>query len=132
MKKRPSPTAASPVNRLFLATILLLAFAGSIGLATVWLRHQISSVAQSHKQLQARIVEVQRRTAETNAEIAGALNPEVLLSQNSSLRLGLAMPREHQIVSVADAVEVRLAAKRNSDRFTTSFVSASFPLSTPR
>jgi cell division protein FtsB len=131
MKKRPTKTA-SPVNRLFLATILLLAFAGSIGLATVWLRHQISAVAQSHKQLQARIVEVQRRTAETNAEIAGALNPEVLLSQNSTLRLGLAMPREHQIVSVADAVEVRLAAKRNSDRFTTAFVSGTYPLPTTR
>lgn len=130
--KRSSKSAASPVNRLFLATFLLLAFAGSIGLATVWLRHQISGVAESHKQLQARIIEVQRRTAETNAEIAGALNPEVLLGQNDTLRLGLAMPREHQIVSVADAVEVRLASKRNSDRFTTAFISTAFPLSTPR
>lgn len=130
--KRSTQPPASPVNRLFLATLLLLAFAGSIGFATVWLRHEISAVAQSNKQVQARIVEVQRRTAETNAEIAGALNPEVLLGQNDLLRLGLAMPREHQIVSVVDAVEVRLAAKRNSDRFTTAFISTSFPLSTTR
>lgn len=130
--KRQTKTPASPVNRLFLAILLLLGFAGSIGLATVWLRHEISAVAESNKQLQTRIVEVQRRTAEANAEIAGALNPEVLLGQNSTLRLGLEMPREHQIVSVVDAVEVRLAAKRNSDRFTTAFISTSFPLSTPR
>ena len=101
--KRSNKPAASPVNRLFLATLLLLAFAGSIGFATVWLRHQISGVAESNRLIQARIVEVQRRTAEANAEIAGALNPEVLLSQNSSLRLGLGMPRDHQIVSVVDA-----------------------------
>lgn len=128
--KRPTKTAASPVNRLLLATILLLTFAGSIGLATVWLRHQISEVAQDNKQMQQRLVEVQRRTAETNAEIAAALNPEVLLGQNSSLRLGLEMPRDHQIVSVIDPVEVRLASKRNGDRFTTTFVS--FPLSATR
>ncbi len=130
--KRKTKVAASPVNRLLLATLLLLAFAGSIGLATVWLRHQISEVAQGNKQMQQRIVEVQRRTAETNAEIAAALNPEVLLSQNSSLKLGLEMPRDYQIVSVAEPVEVRLAAKRNSDRFTTTLVSTSFPLSSTR
>ncbi len=130
--KRPSKKAASPVNRLLLATILLLAFAGSIGLGTVWLRHEISEVAESNKQMQQRIVEVQRRTAETNAEIAAALNPEVLLGQNSSLRLGLAMPREHQIVPVSESVEVRLAAKRNNERLGPAFVSASFPLPTTR
>ena len=130
--KRKTKVAASPVNRLLLATLLLLAFAGSIGLATVWLRHQISEVAQGNKQMQQRIVEVQRRTAETNAEIAAALNPEVLLSQNSALKLGLEMPRDYQIVSVAEPVEVRLAAKRNSDRFTTTLVSTSFPLSSTR
>ena len=130
--KRKSKSAASPVNRLLLATILLLAFAGSIGLATVWLRHQISEVAQSNKQMQQRIVETQRRTAETNAEIASALNPEVLLTQNSSLKLGLEMPRDHQIVSVVEPVEARLAAKRSTDRVTSTFVSISFPLGAAR
>ncbi|MFT3831214.1 MAG: hypothetical protein QM691_16070 [Opitutaceae bacterium] len=130
--KRPTKKAASPVNRLLLATILLLAFAGTIGLATVWLRHQISDAAQANKQMQQRIVEVQRRTAETNAEIAAALNPEVLLSQNHVLRLGLEMPRDYQIVSVAVPVEVRLASKQNADRFTSTLVSASLPLTTTR
>jgi len=130
--KRPTKKAASPVNRLLLATILLLAFAGSIGLGTVWLRHEISAVAEANKQMQQRIVEVQRRTAATNAEIAAALNPEVLLTQNSALRLGLGMPRDYQIVSVAEPVEVRLAAKRNADRFAPTLVSTSFPLATTR
>lgn len=130
MKKRTPKPAASPVNRLLVATLMLLAFAGSIGMGFVWLRHQISEVADSNKQMQQRLVEVQRRTAETNAEIAAELNPEVLLTQNSSLRLGLNMPHEHQIVSVAEPVEVRLASKRNGERITTTFVS--FPLSTTR
>lgn len=130
--KRTTKSAASPVNRLLLATILLLAFAGSIGLATVWLRHQISEVAQSTKQMEGRLTEVHRRSAETNAEIAAALNPEMLLGQNTSLRLGLAMPRDYQIVSVAEPVEIRLAAKRNTGRFAPVFVSTSFPLAAPR
>ncbi|HLP08429.1 MAG TPA: hypothetical protein VK178_09695 [Opitutaceae bacterium] len=130
--KRPTKKAASPVNRLLLATILLLAFAGTIGLATVWLRHQISDVAQANKRMQQRIVEVQRCTAQTNAEIAAALNPEVLLSQNHVLRLGLEMPRDYQIVSVAEPVEVRLASKQNAERFTTTLVSTALPLTTTR
>lgn len=130
--KRPVKKAASPVNRLLLSTILLLAFAGSIGLSTVWLRHQISEVAQGTKQMQQRIVEVQRRTAETNAEIAAALNPEVLLTQNSQFRLGLEMPRDYQVVRVAEPVERRLAAKQNTDRFTTTLISTSLPLSATR
>lgn len=130
--KRPAKKAASPVNRLLLSTMLLLAFAGSIGLSTVWLRHQISEVAQDNKRMQQRIVEVQRRTAETNAEIAGALNPEVLLTQNAQYRLGLEMPRDYQVVSVAEPVERRLASKLNTDRFTTTIISTSLPLSATR
>ena len=123
-----SSAAASPLNRLLFATILMLAFAGSIGLATVWLRHQISAVAQDNKRNQTAIVDVQRRTAEVNAEIAAAVNPEVLLRQNASLHLGLEMPRDHQIVRVDASPEVLLAAKRNADRLTPTLITASFPL----
>jgi hypothetical protein len=113
--KRSSRPAAAPLNRLLLATLLLLAFAGSIGVATVWLRHEVSAVAQSTKQTQARIADFQRHTAETNAQIAASLNPERLLAQNSVLRLGLTRPSDRQIVPVKDA-EVLFASKSNADR----------------
>ena len=127
--KRSSASSTSSLNRLLLATLLLFAFAGSIGLAFVWLRHQISEVARANMQFQARTIEVERRIAEANAQIAAAHNPQVLLRQNVDLRLGLAAPREQQIVRVADEVEVRLAAKRNSELY--SFVPVSFS-TTPR
>jgi hypothetical protein len=56
----------------------------------------------------------------------------VLLRQNTRLRLGLAAPRDNQIVRVDEEVEIRLAAKRNAELYTTSVVPASFPVSTPR
>jgi hypothetical protein len=127
--KRSAASVPLPLNRLLLATLLLLAFAGSIGLAFVWLRHQISEVARANMQFQTRTVEVERRIAEANAQIAAAHNPQVLLRQNVELNLGLAAPRERQVVRVDDEVAVLLAAKRNSELY--SFVPVSFS-TTPR
>jgi uncharacterized protein HemX len=130
--KRPPATQSSQDNRLLLAVILLLGFAGAIGVGFVWLRHQIAATAENNRQMQQQLVDIQRRTAETNAEIAAVSSPEVLLNRNTSLKLGLEMPRDHQIQPVNDQVEVRLASKRNSDSFSTTFVSAALPLTTAR
>jgi len=119
-------------NRLLIATVMLLLFAGSIGLATVWLRHQVSEVAAANQSAQVRISELDRRIAEVNAQVAAGLSPDVLLRQNTRLRLGLAAPRDNQIIRVDEEVEIRLAAKRNAELYTTSVVPASFPVSTPR
>lgn len=129
--KRSSRPPAAPLNRLLLATLLLLAFAGSIGVATVWLRHEVSAVAQATKLTQVRLADIQRRTAETNAQIAASLNPEQLLLKNNVLRLGLARPRGDQIKEAPDA-EVIFAAKRNADRLAPSVVTVSFPFATTR
>jgi Pyruvate/2-oxoacid:ferredoxin oxidoreductase gamma subunit len=119
-------------NRLLVATVMLLVFAGSIGLATVWLRHQVSEVAASHQSAQVRIADIDRRIAEVNAQIAANLSPDVLLRQNTRLSLGLAAPRDTQIVRVDEEVEIRLASKRNAELYTTTLIPASFPVSTPR
>lgn len=119
-------------NRLLIATVMLLIFAGSIGLATVWLRHQVSEVAAANQSAQVRIAELDRRVAEVNAQVAAGLSPDVLLRQNTRLHLGLAAPRDNQIIRVDEEVEVRLAAKRNAELYTTTVVPASFPISTPR
>ena len=130
MKKATSQSALW--NRLLIATVLLLLFAGTIGLATVWLRHQVSEVAAANQSAQVRIAELDRRIAEVNSQVASGLSPEVLLRQNTRLRLGLAAPRDNQIIRVDEEVEIRLAAKRNAELYTTSVVPASFPVSTPR
>ena len=109
---------------------MLLVFAGSIGLATVWLRHQVTEVAAAHQSAQARIADIDRRLAEVNADIAANLNPDVLLRENTRLNLGLAAPRENQIVRVDEEVEIRLASKRNAELYTTNVIPASFPVST--
>ena len=127
MKKAPPQSVLW--NRLIIATVMLLVFAGSIGLATVWLRHQITEVAETHQKAQVRIADVDRRVAEVNAEIAANLNPDVLLRQNSRLNLGLAAPRDNQIVRVNEEVEVRLATKRNAELYTTNVVPASYSVS---
>jgi hypothetical protein len=100
------------LNGLFLLTLLLLAYVGAIGFATVWLRHRISVTANAGKVLEQRIVELQRSVNEVTAEIATAESPEQLQRQNIVLGLHLVRPREEQVFRVSDGVEPRLAAKR--------------------
>lgn len=130
MKKNSTPNLLW--NRLIVATVMLLVFAGTIGLATVWLRHQVSDVATANRNTQVRIADIDRRIAEANAQVAASLSPDVLLRQNTRLQLGLAAPRDHQIVRVDEEVEVRLASKRNAELYTSAVVPANFQLTTPR
>ena len=48
------------VNQLLVYTLVMICFSGSIGLGTVWLRHQISITANNTKRLEQRIVESER------------------------------------------------------------------------
>lgn len=112
--KRNARSSALPYHRLLFATLALLALAGTIGVATVWLRHQISEVARSNKEIQARTAEVERRIAETNAQIAAALDPGVLRQLNVNLKLGLASPVEAQINRIDVDLPTLLAENRAS------------------
>jgi hypothetical protein len=111
------PPANAVVNRLIALTLLLLVFSGSLGLGAVWVRQEISQTANRSRGLVTRINDVERRLDEVNAEIAAAVNPDTLLRQNEAMRLGLAMPREVQVVRVDGSPELRLAAKRNREIF---------------
>lgn len=130
MKKNSTPSVLW--NRLLIATVMLLVFAGTIGLATVWLRHQVSEVAAANRNAQIRIADIDRRIAEANALVAASLSPDVLLRQNTRLHLGLVAPRENQIIRVDEEVEIRLASKRNAELYTTNLIPAFYPVSTPR
>jgi len=118
------PPAHALVNQLIALTLLLLVFSGSLGLGAVWVRQAISRTANHSRALVAKITEVERRLDEVNAEVAAAVNPDALLTQNQVMRLGLATPREIQVVRLAESPELRLAAKRNREIFNLASASA--------
>jgi len=121
------PPAHALVNRLIALTLLLLVFSGSLGLGAVWVRQEISQTANRSRGFVARINDVERRLDEVNAEIAAAVNPDALLRQNEAMRLGLAMPREVQVVRVDGSPELRLAGKRNREIFSLAATGAGAP-----
>jgi hypothetical protein len=111
------PPANANINRLIALSLLLLVFSGTLGLGAVWVRQEISQTANRSRALVARIADVERRLDEVNAEVAAAVNPDVLLKQNQAMRLGLGTPKEVQVVRVEGSPELRLAAKRNREIF---------------
>lgn len=120
------------VNQLLVYTLVMIGFSGSIGLGTVWMRHQISMTANSTKQLAARIAEVERHLAETAAAAESERDPNVLLRRNAEWRLGLVPPSREQVVHVANDPVLRLAAKRNRGLFGDGPATVSFPLALNR
>ena len=112
------PPAHALVSKLLALTLLLLVFAGTLGLGAVWVRQEIFQTANRSRVLQGRIADIERRLDEVNAEVATALNPDALLRQNQSMRLGLIAPSEQQVERVGLSPELRLAAKHNREVFT--------------
>ena len=105
------------VNQLLVYTLVMICFSGSIGLGTVWLRHQISVTANNTKQLEQRITEAQRHMAELNTQITEEQTITVLNRRNVEWSLGLVQPREPQVVRVSESAERRLASRNNADVF---------------
>jgi hypothetical protein len=118
-----TPSAPATLNRLIAFSLLLLLFAGSIGLGAVWVRQEISQTANRNRFLERRLADLGRRLDEVAAEIAVASSPEALQRQNELMRLGLVRPREEQVQRVDVSPELILVAKRNQE---------SIALGTPR
>jgi hypothetical protein len=105
------------VNQLLVYTLVMICFSGSIGLGTVWMRHQISLAANATKVLDARIAELDRRLSETKAVLEAEQDPAVLKQRNAEWHLGLVQPNPDQIVHLPGDSVMRLAAKRNRGLF---------------
>jgi hypothetical protein len=114
------------INQVLVYTLVMLVFTGSIGFGTVWLRHEISLAANRNKNLRTHLAEVQRHLDQLTAEIAAAQSPDALIRLDSSMRLGLDMPRQEQIQRVPGDVEQQLAARRNPDLFVAEIQPAGF------
>ncbi|MFH1497884.1 MAG: hypothetical protein ABII82_08675 [Verrucomicrobiota bacterium] len=105
------------INQLFVYVLVGVCLSGSAGLGAVWLRHQISITANHTRRLEVRLAEAERRLAEVTTYVAAEQSPDALERRNREMRLGLVMPREPQVVRVAESPERRLAARRNADLF---------------
>ena len=106
------------VNQMLVYTLVMICFTGTIGLGTVWMRHQISLTANAAKVIDARIAELDRRLNETKAVMEAEQDPAILKRRNAEWRLGLVAPSQTQVVRVPGDPVMRLAAKRNRGLFT--------------
>ena len=116
------------INQMLVYTLVMICFSGSIGLGTVWMRHQISMTANSAKHLEARISAVERHLTEATAAAEIERDTTKLLTRNEQWHLGLVQPSPTQVVHVTEDPVMRLAAKRNRTLFGDQSVTVSFPL----
>lgn len=122
------------VNQLLVYTLVMICFSGSIGLGTVWMRHQISATANSAKVLDSRCNEIERQINQMRAAVEREQDPAILKLRNDQWNLGLVQPAPQQIAYLAEDPVMRLAAKHNRDLFNNDGPSAtvSFQLATLR
>jgi len=105
------------VNQLLVYTLVMICFSGSIGLGTVWMRHQMSLTANATKVLDAKIADLERRLSETKAVVEAEQDSALLKQRNAQWHLGLVPPTPDQIVRVPGDPVMRLAAKHNRGLF---------------
>lgn len=108
------------VNQIIVYTLVMICLSGSVGLGTVWMRHQISVTANENRRVEARIAEAERRLAETRILVAAEESLEALNRRNAEWRLGLVPPLESQVRRITESPEKRLAALRNREVFAES------------
>jgi hypothetical protein len=105
------------VNQFMVYTLVAICGSASIGLGTVWMRHQISVTANANKVLEASIADLERRIEETDAAVAAEQDPAVLNRRNLDWNLGLVAPGETQVHRVTDDPVARLASIQNRKLF---------------
>lgn len=102
------------VNQLLVCVLVTISFGGSIGLGTVWVRHQNSLVANENRRLTLRIAEVERALVEIRSEVSVEESETRLEQRNQDWRLGLVLPRENLVRVNEDPVH-RLAARASRE-----------------
>lgn len=104
------------VNQIVVCLILTIGLGGGVGLGVVWVRHQISTTANSIRKLAAEKAEVDRLITEKTAAIASAQRPDLLRKSNDDLRLGLVPLSDVPIINESSDVAIRgLVLRSNQD-----------------
>ncbi len=116
------------VNQFLVWLLVTFCFSGSIGLGTVWMRHQISVTANSNRKLEARIADLQRHLDETSTAIEGEKGSDVLRRRNAEWHLGLMAPAETHLVQMPEDPVLRLAQRQNRDLFNDRVAAVSFQI----
>ncbi len=116
------------VNQFMVYVLVAIFGTASIGVGTVWMRHQISVLANTNKALETSIAGLERRIEEADAAVAGEQDPGVLSRKNAEWRLGLVAPAETQVRRVSDDPVMRLAALRNRTLFGEGPAKVNFPV----
>jgi hypothetical protein len=117
MRTRGNTGAKAFVNQFMVYALVAICSSASIGLGTVWMRHQISLVANENKDLETVIAKVEHQIEETDAAIAAEQDPTVLNRKNIGWRLGLVPPGETQVRRVTEDPVARLFAIQNRKLF---------------
>ncbi|MBX3735849.1 MAG: hypothetical protein KF715_04090 [Candidatus Didemnitutus sp.] len=120
--KPPPPNAL--VNKVVLLTLVLLMFAGTLGLGAVWVRQEIFATANRIRVLEGESADIDRKLDEVGAQIATAESVAALLQQNDSLHLGLATAKEVQVVRVERDPVLELGRKRSAEAIFNSAAAA--------
>lgn len=103
------------VNQALVCLLVTIGFGGSVGLGTVWMRHQISQTANANRVLKAQIVEIERRLSEMTTLIESEQSPELLRQRNADMRIGLMPVHEQQMVHVTEDPVRRLIERANRE-----------------
>lgn len=114
MKKDSSAFA----NQLLVGLIVTICCGGSIGLGTVWMRHQISVTARENRDLAAQIARLDRLSDEKKTIIETAQAPDKLRALNTGLGLGLVPMTQIPVEHVTENVVERMARRAHADLFT--------------
>jgi hypothetical protein len=116
---RPDKKSSSQafVNQFMVIALVAICGCSTIGLVTVWMRHQISIAANANTALEAKIADSERQIEETEAAISAEQDPAVLNRRNTEWHLGLVPPGETQVHRVPNDTVTRLAVIHNSKLF---------------
>ncbi|HTU03137.1 MAG TPA: hypothetical protein VMG58_15010 [Candidatus Sulfotelmatobacter sp.] len=117
MRTGRETSADAFVNQFLVYALVAICGSASIGLGTVWMRHQISIAANTNKVLETSIADLERRIEETDAAIAAEQDPAVLNRRNAEWRLGLVPPGETHVRRITEDPIMRLAAIHNRTLF---------------
>ncbi len=104
-------------NQLLVCLLMTFGFGGSIGLGTVWMRHQISITANENRRLAAEFDDLGRRLATKISLVESEQVLEVLRQRNAAMRVGLVPVSEAQTQFVTEDPVQRLRVRNNRELF---------------
>ena len=122
-------TAHGFANQILLCALVTIGCGGSVGVGTVWVRHQISETANRNRELAAELKRVERLIDEKQTVIETEQAPAKLRALNENMQLGLVLMNEVPVYLVTENITERMAARAHREISTDRAVPAAPPIS---